>query len=156
MICTVCNSKEFLGTSSVAIGHPTLCSGKEPLGRAVVGVEMTFTCQTCEHQMFGRSTATLACRLDDSSTPYPLRMYEFVRKSYGDGWNARAEGRRLNNEELDNPSMYEGWCNAQEHSQKRGGKAPPKRWGHATSKEYLKTETACQHLKMISLSELPT
>ena len=156
MICPVCECRVFKSTASAYASAPTLPTGPSPIGRVAVRVDMIFTCKTCEHQMCGDTTVDVLAQLNTSTVLYPLHMYEFVRKSYGDGWNARAEGRRLNSEELDNISMYEGWCHAQEHSLNRGGRAPPKGWGHATSKEFLKTEEACRHLKMISLSELPT
>ena len=133
-----------------------MSSGEEPLGRAQVKVAITVTCITCGSKFSGFQSAFIACRIDDSASKYPLHTYDFVRKSYGDGWNARSEGRRLTEEERGNPSTVRGWADAQVHSDARGGKAPPKGWGHAISKKYLRSEAACHHLKMISLTELNT
>lgn len=154
MICPVCDSRGFTGTASVLIVPPTLPRGQTPLGRAVVDVTIIYTCYTCDIQMGGRSSVEVICRLAVSRSTYPRRMYDEVRTSYGDGWNVRAKGLRLTPQEATNPSTVKGWADAQAHSDTRKGKAPPKGWGHAKSKEYLKTETACNHLKMISLSEL--
>lgn len=133
-----------------------LFSGKAPLSSLDVQIEVRLTCKTCGNKLSGSETSTIACRIDTTTTPYPLNFYEFVRKSYGDGWNIRASGRRLVLEETKNLSMGQGWYDAQAFSESRGGKAPPKKWGHVKSREYLKTETACHHLKMLSLNELST
>lgn len=119
-------------------------------------MQIILTCRTCGNKADGEATSTITCRIDTTTMPYPLRLYDFVRQSYGDGWNDRAEGLRLTAIERLNMSMVKGWEDAQAHSEKRKGKAPPKGWGHAKSREYLKTETACHHLKMISLEELST
>lgn len=154
MICAVCNKQTFDGVASSIVGAPRTFSGSESLSSAEVTVEIRFTCRTCGNKTAGTETSTITCRIDTTTTPYPLSMYEFVRKSYGDGWNERAKGRRLSKTQAANPSAAAGWADAQAHSIKRKGKAPPRGWGHARSREYLKTETACHHLKMISLSEL--
>lgn len=154
MICAVCNKQTFEGVASSVVGAPRTFSGNESLSSAEVTVEIILTCRTCGNKTDGTTTSTIVCKIDTSKMPYPLSMYEFVMQSYGDGWNERANGQRLSKTQAENPSAAAGWADAQAHSIKRKGKAPPRGWGHARSREYLKTETACHHLKMISLSAL--
>lgn len=156
MICLICRKAKLSSTSNSIVGVPHLFSGETPLAQVRVTVEIKINCETCGHTMVGAQTETIVCTITDATKPYPMHFYEFVRKSYGDGWNIRVSGNRLNSEQLDNPSMAQGWADAQARSESNGGRIPPKGFGHASSAEYLKSETACHHLKMLSLSELNT
>jgi len=158
MICPICRSKDFIGSASVEVQTPYL-PVKSPTvatGLANVEIDMIFTCCICQTKMTGVQTVTVACKLDSHEALYPRHIFNFVRDSYTAGWEVRAKGHRLSSEDKENPSKVAGWAAAQAHSESRGGKAPSKGWGKERSRGYLKTETACQHLKMISLSELNT
>lgn len=106
--------------------------------------------------MTGQTKVDIVAPLDQKQLLYPAHLFHKVKDDYGKGWNIRHDGKRLTPEQRENISMLAGWRDGQAYSEAKGGKPPPKGWGHAQSRTYLKTEDAWRHLKILSIRDLAT
>lgn len=109
---------------------------------------MKFTCLRCKQEYTGTWSGSVACPIDKSSQkPFPDQIIAQARREYGEGWDARHEGRRIRDGTV---AQNAGWKAADQWAADKRGRPPVRGdWARPVI-GYLETEEAWMYMTQLT------